>query len=342
MMRSSSKAILSFLILMMTASLVEGASDEMTENTVNLPKTIGVWTKPDSAKIIDSNNIFKYMNGGGELYLAYRFKHIEVYEYSSEQQDNIVVEVYVMETSDDAFGLLSLDWGGEPVTLNASTVPQATPAIAPSTRAFYGAGLLRMSSDLLYARVMAFQETPESRKAVLSLGQAIAANRKPSAEPKILKVLPKPSGSTWKLRKDRIGYFRSHLVLNSLYYLSHENILNLDHATEAITAPYETVAGNKTLKRIQFLFVKYSSPGQTIQALNHFHNTYLPEHPKSFNAGKTMNLTDYFQIEDGWLGYTLDKTCLAIVFGCADKKSAQMIMKNISFNTIHKEDNHAK
>jgi hypothetical protein len=87
--------------------------------------------------------------------------------------------------------------------------------------------------------VLAYRETPESREAVLALGQAIAANRPTSADPHLLQVLPQTISTGWKLRNDRIGYFRSYLVLNSLYYLSHQNILNLDHSTEAVTAPYE-------------------------------------------------------------------------------------------------------
>jgi hypothetical protein len=92
----------------------------MTNSAENLPRTLGAWTRSDSAEIIDESNIFDYMNGAGELYLAYRFDHLDVYEYTSEQQDDILVEVYVMHTSDDAFGLLSLDWGGEPATFSPS------------------------------------------------------------------------------------------------------------------------------------------------------------------------------------------------------------------------------
>ena len=173
---------------------------------------------------MDSSNIFHYMNGGGELYLAYGFDHLEVNEYTADQQDTILVEVYVMNTSDDAFGLLSLDWGGEPVTFQSTASVPFKPTVSPPARALYGGGLLRLWADTIYARVMAFRETAESKEAVLSLGQTIAANRKMPGEPELLKVLPKAMSSDWKLRKDRIGYFRSHLVLNSLYYLSHQNI----------------------------------------------------------------------------------------------------------------------
>jgi hypothetical protein len=328
-MSLSSKAIFYVVTIMIIVSLLEGASAEMTENPVHLPKTLEVWTRPDSAQIVDSSNIFDYMNGAGELYLAYRFDHLEVYEYTADQQDDILVEVYVMNTSNDAFGLLSLDWEGEPVTFSSSPTRHTNSTIASPARALYGGGLLRMCADTIYARVMAYQETPESREAVLALGQAIAANRKPPAEPGLLKILPQTIGSDWTLRNDRIGYFRSHLVLNSLYYLSHQNILDLDHSTEAVTAPYENVTDPS--QRIQILCVKYATPGQTQQTLDHFHDAYLPEHPKGFDAGGvTTKHSNVFNIEDGWLGYTLDETGLAIVFECPDRETAQMIIEQIS------------
>ena len=98
----SSKTLFYFLAITIFGLFFKGISAEMTQQTVNLPKTIGVWTRTDSARIIDSSNIFDYMNGAGELYLAYGFDHLEVYEYTANQQENILVEVYVMNTSDDA------------------------------------------------------------------------------------------------------------------------------------------------------------------------------------------------------------------------------------------------
>ncbi len=84
----------------------------MNINKPNLPERIGVWIKPDSPQLHNSENIFDYMNGAGELYIGYRFRHLEVFDYTSANQHKIFVELYYMETSDDAFGLLSLDWGG--------------------------------------------------------------------------------------------------------------------------------------------------------------------------------------------------------------------------------------
>ncbi len=199
----------------------EGADAEMSP--YYLPESVGAWSRPESSKIIDSTNIFKYMNGAGELYLGYHFDHLEVFDYTSENQDDILVELYFMETSDDAFGLLSLDWGGEPVSFDSSTAAASNKSFTSFTRALYGGGLLRLWSDHIYARVMAERETPKSKKAVLAIGKAITANTNNPPEPELVKILPLKIGSSWKLRSDRLSFFRSYLALNTIYYLSHEN-----------------------------------------------------------------------------------------------------------------------
>lgn len=336
------KTVFFFVVILLAISSLKGASAEMTATTINLPETADAWTRSDSARIVDSSTIFEYMNGGGELYLAYGFDHLEITEYKADQKDDILVEVYVMNSGNDVFGLLSLDWGGEPVTFAASSVVYLKSAIAPPYRALYGEGLLRMGADNIYVRVMVSRETPEARKAILSLGQTIAANRKTPAEPALLKILPRTIGSAWNLRKDRIGYFRSHLVFNSHYYVSHRNIFNLNHDTAAVTAPYESIADTKAVKRVQFLFIEYPRPAQARQALDHFHNAYLSEYKKGFGAGGIMKHSNYFNIEDGWLGYRLDGKYLAVVFGCPSRESARMFMEHISLNALKEEEGYAE
>ena len=332
MINSKKDTVIIFLMIIMTFSLCKGAGFQMKKCNINLPKTIAVWTRPDSPKMIDSTNIFDYMNGAGELYLGYRFNHLEVYEYTTDHQHNIVVELYFMETSDDAFGLLSLDWGGDPVIFDPSTENHVKHSIVPLSRALYGGGLLRICSRNIYARVMAYQETPASKEAVLSLGQAIVANRKNPPEPELLNILPPAIGSDWKLRNDRIGYFRSHLVLNSFYYLSHQNILNLDHSTEGITALYEKMMDVGDVKRVQFLFIKYENHQRAQNALNHFHKAYLPDHQIEIVPESKTRSTHFFRIEDGWLGYQLCSNCIMIVFECPDQETARIMINQIELN----------
>jgi len=339
-MRCFLSIVIFCLTIIMAFATLKGADAGMS--SYNLPKTIGPWSRPESPRIIDSTNIFKYMNGAGELYLGFRFDHIEVFDYTSENQDSVLVELYFMETPDDAFGLLSLDWGGEPVNLNHSSKNKATHSVAPSNRALYGGGLLRILSDNLYARVMAFRETPDSRQAVLSLGKAITANRKSPPEPELLKILPLQIGSAWKLRRDRLSFFRSYLALNSIYYLSHENILDLDLTAEAVTAPYERIPSSGDRKRSQFLLMKYENHERARKALNHFHDAYLPEHKKEFISDSANKNPSLFKLEDGWMAYKLLNKYIAILFGCPDQKSAIAIIRKIESNLLKKGGFHER
>ena len=301
----------------------------MTPTKPELPKTVDAWSRPDTSRTITAETIFKYMNGAGELYLGYRFDQLEVFEYSSANQNNILVELYYMQTSDDAFGLLSLDWGGEPVVLENSRAEKASVSDWSSTTALYGAGLLRLRADRIYARIMAYRETPASKKAVLAMGQAIVAGRKHPAEPELVKNPAPKIGADWSLRKDRLSYFRSYLVLNSIYFLSSENILELGHATEAVTAPYEATSQNESgiRKRCQFLLVRYEKSELARQALRHFHQVYLPDHTDRLGQFAAMQKPETFKLEDGWLAYKQMDEYLAIVFECPDRNSAAQIIE---------------
>jgi hypothetical protein len=334
---SSFFTLLSILHFCLPASLNSNPmniQDYLGENTMEsnvlLPKSVGIWTRPETPKIITAKNIFDYMDGAGELYIAYRFDHLESFEYRAETQKEILVELYFMETSDDAFGLLSLDWGGEPMDLNESSLENISPDKYSWPRALYGEGLLRIWSDNVYARVMATQETPESKKAVLELGRKITKDRTDQPPPAITKALPDSIHKNWKLRKDRIGFFRSHMILNSLYYLGHENMLDLDLSAEAIVAPYEKMESPERSSRIQFLAVKYLNHEHAKNALTHFHHAYLPDYTIETHLKSSKDLIGTYAIEDGWLGYKLHQNTLTVVFECPDQETAVTIIDQIN------------
>jgi hypothetical protein len=282
------------------------------------------------------------MNGAGEIYLGYRFRHLEVFDYTSKNQDNILVELYFMETSDDAYGLLSLDWGGEPLSLNGSTPSTSNQALSFPASALYGAGLLRIWSDNVYARVMAHRETPVSKQAVFNLGRAILSNRRRSPVPELEKVLSLQIDTIWKLQKRRLSFFRSYLVLNSIYYISQENILDLNLSTEAVIVSYERISGSSPRKRCQFLLVKYESRQRAGRALNHFHDVYLPEYKKELTADSVTKSPSFFNLEDGWLAYKLISSYIAVVFESPDRESARIIIQKNESNLLKKEGNHER
>jgi len=99
------------------SSAALSASRAARSAALSLPQSVGAWSRTGALRRIDAAGIFEYMDGAGELYLAYRFDHLDIADYASPAQGEILVELYWMRTSDDAYGLLSGDWGGEPVAL---------------------------------------------------------------------------------------------------------------------------------------------------------------------------------------------------------------------------------
>jgi hypothetical protein len=290
---------------------------------VSIPKTISGWSLSGLVQRVMPEKIFDYMDGAGELYLGYRFKSLDVYEYKRPGQDDILVELYWMETSDDAWGLLSGDWGGEKLQLDSSTGHEKS----DETRALYGAGLLRLCSGNLYARVLTYQETDASKQAVLALGKAIVADRSEFKAPRLVQILPRTIGSQFFLKIDRVVFLRSHLVLNSVYFLSQENLLDLGLGCELASATYEQKAASSSTKPVRVLLVRYPDEDAARKAFDHFKKVYLP--------GKLIPSRNHgaVAIEDGWLGFILSQRELGLVFEAPDEPSTQLFLEEIETGT---------
>jgi hypothetical protein len=267
---------------------------------VRLPDRLGAFTHTAEIRTILPAGIFEYMDGAGELYLAYRFDRLEVAEYASPESGEIVVELYRMRGSDDAYGLLSGDWGGERVALSE-------PAPAGPPRALYGAGLLRVWSDDLYARILATREGEASADAVLALGRAIVAGRRDPPPPALARALPETAaGQT--LRADSVCFLRSHLVLNSAYFVSRSDILDLGPDVDAVTARYGAW---------RVVLVRYPDPAAARRAAERFRAAYLPE------AGPSDPIV---RVEDGWAGARTAGRGLAVVFQAGDREAAAALL----------------
>jgi hypothetical protein len=309
-------------------SLVE--TSKAARMNVTLPQSAGSWTLSGPAKRVEPQAIFDYMDGAGELYLAYRFSHLDVYEYKSSGQSDILVELYWMDSADDAYGLLSGDWGGDAVDL-CTVRKSGTPSMP---RALYGAGLLRIWSGNLYARVLAYEETDATKQAVLAVGRAIVAGRPDATTPPLIQALPQSVGSQFTLRPDRTVYLRSHLVLNSAYFLSSENLLDLglDCELAAATYPRSGVAGST--KPVRILLVRYPVETAARKALAHFKNVYLSAKPSAAGDRGVVS------IEDGWAGFILSGRGLGLVFEAPDETSARLFLESSKQALDHVEVSH--
>lgn len=315
------RSCVSLLFCLIGVAMCRAAGDE----SVDLPKSFGIWNRSGEVRRILPDRIFDYMDGAGELYIGYRFKYLEVAEYAAPDEDRILVELYRMASSDDAFGLLSGDWGGEPVELGQGDSGNRSPAWLPDRKALYGAGLLRIWSGDLYARVMAYRESARSKETVLKLGSLIVAGRKGPAAPALLASLPQEAAPGLNLRTDRFCYFRSHLVLNSIYFLSTKNILDLDKSAEAVTASYSPGAARENRKPVQLLLIRYANDDAAKRARAHFEKAYLPGR-RSGGSGPSQQDIVARRVEDGWLGHARNGRMMALVFGCASRDEATCVV----------------
>lgn len=278
-----------------------------------LPGSVGVFRLAGPPLQVRASGIFDYMNGAGELYLGYRFELLEAAEFEAVGQPRILVERYLMGSSDDAFGVLSTDWGGEPVDLTGSSRAPGWPP-----RALYGAGLLRLRSGPIFARVMADRETAAARAAVLDLGRAIVGGGGTDAPPAVIGALPATLARDLALQRDRSVFFRSHLILNSVYFLSHANILALGTEAAAVAAQYRRPAAGSPA--VHVIVIHYPAAETAAAARHSFAEAYLGVGTLAAAGSGGVAAA---RVEDGWVGLGIAGEFLALAFGCGDESEAR-------------------
>ncbi|MDI6699298.1 MAG: hypothetical protein QME85_10245 [Candidatus Saccharicenans sp.] len=299
-------------------------------DSLKMPEKLDGWKLEGPPQKITRETIFDYMDGGGELYLAYKFSQLLVYKYSDGHNNEILVEIYEMLHPDEAFGLLSLDWTGEPVVLNPELSKLPENPAAPNITALYGEGLLRARLDNLYLRVLAERESAGIKEVILQIGKSVAAQSRQPALPEILSfVQPDPEGR-WRIKKDRTSYFHSHLLLNSLYYLSHENILHLSHDCEGLYTEWAE-AVTDTRRTARLFLLRYPEASLSRQALSDFLQVYVSEKSPggSDSENSEFKPEGLVQLEDGWLAWKLTGSCLALIFEAPGPEAVKEILNQI-------------
>mgnify|MGYP000923716473 FL=1 len=189
---------------------------------------------------------------------------------------------------------------------------------------------------LFRSRIMAYNETPDSKAAVLEIAKTLDAHREYPSPPRFLQILPVTLDSEWKPRTDRVCFFRSYLVLNSMFFLSSQNILNLDLSTDAFIASIQSDAD--AARQCRLLVIQYPDTELATKAVAKFHDAYLPEFEK-----KTLEKSDSicyhtYQIEDGWTAYFQTNRIAVFVFECPDRDTALRILRQVEKNTSNQED----
>jgi hypothetical protein len=279
--------------------LAIGVTHSMAHSMVGImpPEKILGWKVHGKVETYNRETIFDYMNGAGEIYLAYDFRELSVQRYIKPKSPDIVLEIFDMGSSEDAFGVFSHGQGREEglkvKQFKGSKVGQDSE---------YSRGLLCFWKDRFFVSIYAERETLQAKKAVLALGNVISKRIKTEGKkPSLLNYLPEDKFSEKSLR-----YFHRHEILNYHYFVADKNILHLDRHTNALFVQYRDDKG-------YLLLVEYREPNQAKKAHENFTDAYMPE-------AKHRGIV---QIENGrWVAVRLEKNFMIVVFDAISEAEA--------------------
>lgn len=262
-----------------------------------LPPSVGSYRKAETPAIYTVETLSDYIDGGAELFISFNFDRALSVKYQKEGSDDITVDVFDMGSSADAYGVF------------AHSRESIDTQIGQGCE--YAAGLLTFWQDRYYVSILAYPETAERREVVLALGRGIAAKiGRRGAPPAIVGLLPEQD-----LMPESVRYFHHHVWLNSFFYLSSDNILDIGPATSCALGRYRHQSGKYFV-----LLVSFPDEGKARAAVAKFSNAYLGGPQR-----EPINVKD-----GGWCGYERTGRLLSAVFAAPDAETVHQALARIS------------
>jgi hypothetical protein len=240
------------------AAIVSGA-------VPTLPPEAAGWRAAAPADGYDARTIFRYLDGLGEVYLAYGMVACHARRYAGpDGEGDVVVDVFEMASPEDAFGVFTHSREGAPVDVGRG--------------AAYGYGTLFFWKGRYFVSVQAESETGPARAAVLALGRAVAAGlAEAGGPPPLVGRLPRPG-----LEEGSIVWLRHPRILEAHVPVGPDNPLGVGPRHPAVTARYRVEGGSADL-----VVVEYADAASATQAAAAFGRRFL-------DAGRPA------RHDDGW------------------------------------------
>jgi hypothetical protein len=175
-------------------------NDPLVSVQARLPRAVGAWTAVESTERYDPQTIFSYIDGHAEVYLAYGMQGCLARRYLPSKGDvAIVLDVFFMASSEDAYGVFTHDQEGDPVSLGQAALVRAN--------------WLSFWKGRFYVSVYAEDEADGSQDAVVELGRLVdQAIAEEGRRPALLECLPQEG-----LDPKSVRYFHDRQLL--LYHV---------------------------------------------------------------------------------------------------------------------------
>ncbi|OGP51214.1 MAG: hypothetical protein A2Y79_14490 [Deltaproteobacteria bacterium RBG_13_43_22] len=268
-------------------------------NRINWPPGAIHWKWDRKEITFKGKSLYRYIDGAAEVYLAYNFRQVNIRRYVKTNHPDIIAEVYRMGSSEDAFGVFSLE--------------QQDPDAGIGQGSEFGGNLLRFWKGRYFVTVLGNGAGKELEEAVLNLGRELARGIKETGRPpRLLGYLPDQDRLT---PADRVCFVRSHILLNRCFFISHQNILGLGKEVEAVIARYP-LGKNK----LRILLIRYPTTPRAYSAFSNFKTSYLPE----------AEISGSVRTEDGlWTRVEIHQKLVIIVFGGRQETEAEQLVQDI-------------
>lgn len=232
-------------------ALAQGRLSELLSDSVD------TWRRLETPQIYNRENLFDYINGGAELYLAYDFQQLAVQEYRHEPEDSVqrnsmLVEIWQMNSSADAFGIYSFDQEGESVRIGQE--------------GRYSQRLLRFWKDKFSIRILGSRD--DLKEIILKLGSRIDKKINEEGKPPFL-VSQIPSDS---LVSGSVHFFHKEIILRNLYFSPFQDVLSLNDLSNCVLADFKLGKDN-----LKLLLIQYPDTVVAKHTQDSLRSAYLPD-----------------------------------------------------------------
>lgn len=219
-----------------------------------LPDNINGWEKATERTIYTPDNLYHYIDGGAELFISYGFNNASSIVFEKKEHPEIRVEIFDMAEDKNAYGVFSLSSEKDDELFGQGSQ--------------YIEGSLIFWKGTYFISIMAGLATEESKEAIFEMAEIIDNNiTKPGNIPEIVSLLPES-----ELVKKNIIYFNHHAWQNTYYFLSDENIFNIDKNCNAVLTQYKFDD-----KKCILILIEYTSEKEAEGAHNKFMVNFFDE-----------------------------------------------------------------
>ena len=200
-----------------------------------LPDEAAGWKAAAPADRYDRRTIFEYIDGHGEVYLAYGMSACHTRRYAGpEGEGDVVVDAFDMASPADAFGVFTHSREGDPADVGQG--------------GSYGYGTLFFWKGRYFVSAYAERESERARGAVMALGRAVAASIGETGDPPALAGrLPRVG-----LDETSLVYLRHPRILEAHVPVGPDNPLGVGPQAPAVTGRYRTGGGTADLVLVEY------------------------------------------------------------------------------------------